>query len=76
MRQAKDPNPTPLRTFAPPCSPRAATPTACRPHARTQDDWDNVVSDESTMEEKSKEFMEKGGEIYLSETGETREAID
>ena len=28
------------------------------------------------MEEKSKEFMEKGGEIYLSETGETREAID
>ena len=28
------------------------------------------------MEEKSKEFMEKGGEIYLSETGEKREAID
>tara|TARA_R110002020_G_scaffold399971_1_gene609913 strand:+ start:132160 stop:134055 length:1896 start_codon:yes stop_codon:yes gene_type:complete len=28
------------------------------------------------MAEKSKEFMDKGGEIYLSETGETREAID
>ena len=28
------------------------------------------------MEEKSREFMEKGGEIYLSETGEKREAID
>ena len=28
------------------------------------------------MEEKSREFMEKGAEIYLSETGEKREAID
>jgi phosphomethylpyrimidine synthase len=28
------------------------------------------------MAEKSKEFMDKGGEIYLSESGETREAID
>ena len=28
------------------------------------------------MAEKSKEFMDKGGEIYLSESGEKREAID
>jgi phosphomethylpyrimidine synthase len=28
------------------------------------------------MEEKSREFMEKGGEIYLSEDGRKREAID
>jgi phosphomethylpyrimidine synthase len=28
------------------------------------------------MEEKSREFMEKGGEIYLSESGETREPIE
>ncbi|KCZ50925.1 phosphomethylpyrimidine synthase ThiC [Hyphomonas pacifica] len=28
------------------------------------------------MEEKSREFMDKGGEIYLSESGEKREAID
>jgi phosphomethylpyrimidine synthase len=28
------------------------------------------------MEEKSREFMDKGGEIYLSETGEKREPID
>ena len=28
------------------------------------------------MEEKSKEFLDKGGEIYLSEDGRKREAID
>jgi phosphomethylpyrimidine synthase len=28
------------------------------------------------MAEKSKEFLDKGGEIYLSESGEVREAID
>nr|WP_324292293.1 hypothetical protein [uncultured Hyphomonas sp.] len=28
------------------------------------------------MEEKSREFMEKGGEIYLSESGEKCEPID
>jgi len=28
------------------------------------------------MEEKSREFMDKGGEIYLSEDGRKREAID
>ena len=28
------------------------------------------------MAEKSKEFMDKGGEIYLSENGEKRKAID
>ncbi|MBR9834845.1 MAG: phosphomethylpyrimidine synthase ThiC [Alphaproteobacteria bacterium] len=31
---------------------------------------------EEGMKAKSREFMEKGGEIYLSETGEKREAID
>jgi len=28
------------------------------------------------MAEKSKEFMDKGGEIYLSESGEVREPTD
>ena len=28
------------------------------------------------MAEKSKEFMDTGGEIYVSESGEKREAID
>jgi len=28
------------------------------------------------MAEKAKEFQEKGGEVYLSEDGSTRDAID
>ena len=38
----------------------------------------NEISDEAAkgMAEKSKEFREKGGEVYLSEDGSAREPID